>query len=726
MYRGRWTAQEGQPEVHYPHVTIAAKCLLVLSFAMTACGGSGRQDGPMIAEGQNRLALEKSPYLLQHANNPVNWYPWGEEAFAAAREQDKPIFLSIGYSTCHWCHVMEHESFENDSIAALMNELFICIKVDREERPDVDQIYMSAVQAMTRGSGGWPLSVWLTSDLKPYFGGTYFPPEDRYGRPGFPAVLTQMADVYRNRRAEVDRVSGNMVEYLQAGPQPGEGVPGDSILQRGYEQNQAGFDRTWGGFGGRPKFPRSMGLSFLMRYYLRSGEDDALHMTTLTLDKMAGGGMFDRLGGGFHRYSTDERWLVPHFEKMLYDNAILARTYLEAYQLTRVERYADVARDIFTYLLRDMQAPGGAFYSAEDADSEGEEGTFYVWSRAEIDELLGEQSDAFCDYYDVTAGGNFEGHSILWTPRPLTEVAAEHQIEGATLARQLADQRARLLEVRSRRIRPHRDEKVLAAWNGLAMGAFATGYQVLGDQAYLDAAQGIAEFLLEEMWDGKTLKARWADGEVRYDAYLDDYAFVAWGLLDLYEAGFEARYLEAAFDILDAAEKHFATADGGYYFAPETNTELLTRSQEIHDGALPSGNSVMALNLLRRAEFSGDLAYRDRALKLFQAYHDQIQANPASYSQMLCALDFAHGRPREIVIAGTRDKVTPFLKALRQEFAPSKVVLLSTPGDDDLARLAPIVRGKTGGDQGAMAYVCRDFTCKQPTSDPQEMLAQMR
>ena len=696
--------------------------------ALSGCTASDDESAAMMKTlaGKNRLAQEKSPYLLQHAGNPVDWYPWGEEAFARARTLDKPIFLSIGYSTCHWCHVMAHESFENDTVAAIMNELFVNIKLDREERPDVDQIYMRAVQALTRSGGGWPLSVFLTPDRKPFFGGTYFPPEDRYGRAGFPSVLRQVSEAYRTRQEDIVRVTDQIAAFLAEVPQAADDLPPDSLLQVSFKQNLESFDRTWGGFGGAPKFPRSMALSFLMRYYKRSDAPQALAMVTRTLDGMANGGMYDHLGGGFHRYSTDERWLVPHFEKMLYDNALLARTYLEAYQLTGRERYAAVAREIFGYLMREMRAPGGGLYSAQDADSEGEEGKFYVWSRSEVDSVLGDHAEFFCACYDVTSGGNFEGANILWTPNDLAKVAAASHLSPTEAQARLAADRARLLSVRGGRIWPHRDEKVLSAWNGLALGAFAFGYQVLGDPALLKAAGDIASFLESEMWDGRTLKARWADGEVRYDGYLDDYAFVAWGLLDLYESTFDPNQLKLAFGLMDAAEVQFAAPGGGYYFAPAGNSDLLARPQEVYDGALPSGNSIMVLNLLKRSEYTGDPAFKNRAVRVLKAYKSDVEQHPASFPQMLCALDFFYGTPREVVIVGTRPAAADLLAALRREFSPNKVVLLSVPGDGRLAGLTPLVDGKEAQAGKAMAYVCRDFTCRLPTADPHEMLALLR
>ncbi len=678
----------------------------------------------MDTEARNRLAGEKSPYLLQHRSNPVDWYPWGEEAFEAARAADKPIFLSIGYSTCHWCHVMAHESFENESTAALMNELFINIKLDREERPDVDHLYMKAVMALGDGQGGWPMSVFLTPQLVPFFGGTYFPPEDRYGRPGFPRLLERMADVYRTRKDDIERVTGGILDFLRKEPDAGAQVPGPDVLESATRQLASTFDRTWGGFGGAPKFPRSMTVSFLMRRHLAAPRSNALEMATLTLDRMAEGGLHDHLGGGFHRYSTDGRWLVPHFEKMLYDNALLARTYLEAFQLTREERYAQVARDVFAYLRRDLRDAEGAYYAAEDADSEGEEGTFYVWSKHELEAELGEDAALFCDYYQVTGGANFEGRSILWTPEPLVDVAARHKVDPGEAAGRLSKLRARLLEVRSKRPRPHRDEKILASWNGLVLGAFALGHQVLNDAVCLESAREVARYLLERMWDGKTLKARAAGGDVRFDGYLDDYAFVAWGLFDLYESTFEVHYLERAFEIMDRAEEQFATAAGGYFFAPPSNSELLARPQEVYDGALPSGAAVMALNLLKRAEYTGEARFRKRAETVMQIYQRDIETHPAGFPQWLCALDFLHGQPRQIVVAGPAATADALWPVIRSRFLPNKVVLHTVDGRDAITRVAPVAQGKSSG-TGAMVYVCRNFACQAPVDNAAALGAQL-
>jgi uncharacterized protein YyaL (SSP411 family) len=697
-----------------------------LCVSVLAACGKDQEQAPVSAKPPNRLAREKSPYLLQHKDNPVDWYPWGEEAFAAAKAADKPVFLSIGYSTCHWCHVMAHESFENDSIAAIMNDLFINIKVDREERPDVDHLYMKAVQALSDGQGGWPLSVFLTPDLLPYFGGTYFPPQDRYGRPGFPVVLRRMAEVYRLKKDDIAQVTSSVVQLLNQRAEASLAAPPESVLTLGFRQNLGAFDRTWGGFGGAPKFPRSMALSFLMRYYRAQESPEALQMVTLTLDRMAQGGMYDHLGGGFHRYSTDARWLVPHFEKMLYDNALLARTYLEAYQLTDEVRYANTAREIFAYLNRDLLDSGGAFYAAEDADSEGEEGVFYVWSRSEIESLLGPEADLFCDYYQVSDSGNFEGRNILWAPLELSTWAAKRGLNAETARSQLSSQREVLLSARSRRIRPHLDRKILCAWNGLALGAFALGYQVLGDERYLVRARAVADFILERMWDGTTLKARWADGEVRYHAYLDDYAFTCWGLFDLYEATFDVRFLKAGFTLMDAAEREFATPQGGYFFSPQDHAELLARPEEVYDGALPSGNSVMVLNLLKRAEYTGEGAFRERAVAALKAYRTEIETHPAGFPQWLCALDFLYGQPREIVVAGKVGALDPLLGVIRGEFLPNKVVLHTETGQDELAGLAPVAAGKIAEKGAPTVYVCRNFSCLRPTGNARELLEQLQ
>ncbi len=684
----------------------------------------------------NRLIHEKSPYLLQHAHNPVDWYPWGEEAFAKARAEDKPIFLSIGYSTCHWCHVMERESFENEDIAALLNSFFVPIKVDREERPDVDQVYMQAVQLMT-GQGGWPLSAFLSPEGRPFWGGTYFPPDERYGRPGFRRILLALSEAWRTRRDEVldsaEKLTGHLEEQgraLAAGA--GTGL-GPAVLERGVEQSAATFDSVYGGFGSAPKFPRSHALSFLLVSHARSGDPEVLRMVEVTLDRMARGGMFDHLGGGFHRYSTDARWLVPHFEKMLYDQALLARTYLEAYQVTGKEEYAAVAREIFTYALRDLCSPSGAFYSAEDADSEGEEGKFYVWTPDEIEGVLGkEEGGLFSAVYGVSGEGNFEhGQSILHLPRPLATVAAERGISLAELRTRLDPARAELLAARNGRVRPHLDDKILTDWNGLMIGALALGGRVLGEPAYVTAAERAAAFIDGELLrsDGRLLK-RYRDGEAAIPAYLDDYAFLAFGLLDLYAATFDPLYLERARDLGREMIRLFADENGGgLYFTASDGEALLVRTKEVYDGAVPSGNAIAALVLLRLGALTADPELERQGRAIIEAFSGVIEKSPQAFPQMLVALDFALGPSAEVVLAGDPAGRTlgEMRAALDRRFLPQVVVAMH-PGGEAGARLeavAPFLAAYDAKGGHPAAYVCRNHACELPVHEAGEMLAQL-
>ena len=692
------------------------------------------------AEHTNRLAREKSPYLLQHAHNPVDWYPWGEEAFARAKAEDKPIFLSIGYSTCHWCHVMERESFENEEIAAFLNEHFVPIKVDREERPDVDQVYMQAVTAIT-GQGGWPLSAFLTPDGRPFWGGTYFPPDDRYGRPGFPTVLARLSEMWTARRADLlqsaDRLRSHLEEQSrlprpEAGGELGEAL-GPGLLARGVEQFAASFDSALGGFGRAPKFPRSHTLSFLLAAHARGGEPEALRMVEVTLDQMARGGIHDHLGGGFHRYSTDARWLVPHFEKMLYDQALLARTYLEAYQVTGEAEYAAVARDIFAYVERDMTAPEGGFYSAEDADSEGEEGKFYVWTPEEVKAVLGPDEGAFfAGVYDVTSEGNFEGgRSILNLKRRLAAVAAEPRTEVEELESRLAADRLKLLAARRKRVRPHLDDKILTDWNGLMIGALALGARVLGEPAYREAAERAADFAWRRLRraDGRLLK-RWRAGEAAIPGYLDDYAFLAWGQLELYGATFDPEHLERARTLARDMVRLFRDAEGGgFYFAGTDAESLIVRTQEIYDGAVPSGNAIAALVLLRLGDLTADPELGRQGRETVDAFAAALAASPTAFPQLLLALDFALGPTTEVVLAG--DPGSPDLRAmlagLDRRFLPRTVVAVRPPGaaGERMVALAPFLAAHEARDGRATAYVCRNYACSLPTSDPAAMLAQL-
>jgi len=633
----------------------------------------------------NRLAHEKSPYLLQHAHNPVDWFPWGEEAFAKARKENKPIFLSIGYSTCHWCHVMERESFENADVAELMNRCFVSIKVDREERPDIDKIYMTAVQATT-GSGGWPMSVWLTPDLKPFYCGTYFPPESRYGRPGFKELLQRVHDVWESNPdgvvAQAKQVMDVLTEH-SALPAAGDTRLDDAPLKLGLDQFRLVYDSKYGGFGGAPKFPRPVVLNFLFRV---GGKDMAL----FTLRKMGEGGMFDQLGGGFHRYSVDERWLVSHFEKMLYDQAQLVCSCVDAYQITHDPFFADIARRTCDYVLRDMTAPDGGFYSAEDADSEGVEGKFYVWTRKEIEQVLGDKAESFCRAYDVDTPGNWE-HGL-------------NVLHGAGFP----EERTKLFAAREKRVRPHRDEKILTAWNGLMISAFARASQALDEPKYRAAALNAAHLILtSRIKDGKLMRTETVPGMV------EDYAFFANGLVDLYETDFDPQWLLKAIELSDTMLKLFYDPkDGGFFQTDGRDASVLVRSKEDYDGAEPSGNSMATLLLLRLAQFTDRDDYRKAAERTLTAFSPLMQRAPHVVPQMLCALDLYLSKPKQIIIAGKSDDT--MLRVIREKFLPNKIV---AHADQRLVKLMPYIKDMTPVDGKATAYVCEDFVCQLPTND---------
>ena len=658
----------------------------------------------------NSLIHEKSPYLLQHAHNPVDWRPWGEPAFEKARAEDKPIFLSVGYSTCHWCHVMERESFENEDIAELLNRYFVPIKVDREERPDVDRVYMLFVQATT-GSGGWPMSVWLTPDLRPFFGGTYFPPDSRQGHPGFRYILERLAEAWRVDHASILESSGSVLEQLRAHVRSvPAGALDTGLLDSGFYAFRRMFDTRHGGFGGAPKFPRPAVLEFLLRYHARMGNLEALEMVFATLNQMGRGGIRDRLGGGFHRYSVDDHWFVSHFEKMLYDQAQLAVSYLEAYQIAGDESYADAARDTLDYVMRDMTSPEGGFYSAEDADSVIDpahpevkgEGAYYVWTKQEIDSVLGPDAEPFDRVFGVQEGGNaheFGDKNIL-------------ALVGQAVPPAWAAMRQRLLEARSHRVRPHLDDKILTAWNGLMISAFAKGAQILADPRYLDAANRAADFVLERLYDpaDASLLRRFRDGEAAVPGFLDDYAFFVQGLLDLYQAGFDAQRIATAVRLTDTMISRFEDAGGGGFFATGAGERsLVLRLKDDYDGAEPSGNSIAILNLLRLSRITGRKDLEDTALRALGAFGGRLSAAPEAMPQMLAALEFARSKPMEIVLAGSRAEIEPFLSELRHRFLPNAVILL--------AEHAPI---KYPAAAAPTAYVCENFACRLPTADPAE------
>jgi uncharacterized protein YyaL (SSP411 family) len=669
----------------------------------------------------NHLANETSPYLLQHQNNPVDWYPWGPEALARARDENKPIFLSIGYAACHWCHVMEHESFESEAIARILNERFVAIKVDREERPDLDQIYMNVTQMMT-GRGGWPMSVFLTPSLKPFYAGTYFPPTARGGMPGFDQVLIAVDDAWKNRRDHAEDMGDQLVAELKKAEQAASSAD-VSELHRELIDNAVAhlgrsFDSTWGGFGGAPKFPHPMDLQLLLRQWRRTGKQNLLDMVTTTLDRMAAGGIYDHLGGGFARYSVDARWLVPHFEKMLYDNALLAATYAEAYQATGNADYERVARETIDYVLRDMTDPAGGFYSTEDADSEGEEGKFYVWSPDEVDEILGDEAGTiFGRVYDVSDSGNFEGHNILNLPKTLAQCAAILGMEEQTLRQLLAVSRQKLFAAREHRVHPGKDDKVLVSWNGLMIDALARAGSALGEPRYVDAAAKAADFIHAKLQraDGRLLHT-WRHGVAKLDAYLDDYACLANGLISLYESTFDASRLVEAARLTDLMLTHFADAkNGGFFYTADDHEQLIARNKEVADSSTPAASAMAATVLVRLAKLTGSDVYRDAAEKTLAGAIGFMRQAPTAMGQSLIALDFHLGPTYELVLSGNFQ--TPLsaasLAGLRRRYLPNKVLAAAVAGEAPPELLAPLLEGRAAGEEPTL-YVCEGFTCQAP------------
>ncbi|HXK59448.1 MAG TPA: thioredoxin domain-containing protein [Acidobacteriota bacterium] len=675
----------------------------------------------------NRLIHEASPYLRQHAHNPVDWYPWGEEALRAAREQDKPILLSIGYSACHWCHVMERESFENEEIAALMNDFFINIKVDREERPDLDSIYMDYVQ-MATGSGGWPLTVFLTPDQVPFFGGTYFPPKAAHGRPGFPDLLMAVARAYRERRPEiesqVEAVRANLAQTSQL--VAGEKTPDESVLDQAFQNLSRQFDNNHGGFGNAPKFPSTMALSFLLRYHRRTGSPRALEMAELSMQEMARGGLYDQLGGGFHRYSVDDTWRVPHFEKMLYDNALLARLYGDAFQLTGNAFYRQILEETLDYVAREMFHPAGGFFSAQDADSEGVEGKYYLWSRTEVEDVLGEEdSRIFCDYFDVTDFGNFEHQNILHQRRELRSFAKELGIAPDQLAERLDACRRKLFEVRRQRVAPGLDDKIVCGWNGLMLTAFAEAAFLLGNTRFLDLAVRNAEFLTSAMWQNGRLHRVWKDDKPRLNAFLEDYAFVIEGLIALSQASGDSRWLFKADELMKVQLERFSDGDDGlFYFTSNDHERLLVRQKELLDNATPSGNSVSCLNLLRLGEILDRQEYRDRAAQMLASMGPALGRFPLGLGYWLHAADFFLGPVDQIAIVGTASQRKALVEVLRNLYIPNKVLAFGS-GDDPRDQEIALLADKTAINGKAAAYVCRNYTCLRPATLPDELEAML-
>ncbi len=679
----------------------------------------------------NRLINETSPYLQQHAHNPVDWYPWGDEALNKAKEEDKPIFLSIGYSACHWCHVMERECFENEEIAALMNKYFINIKVDREERPDLDEIYMSAVQGLT-GQGGWPLSVFLTPDLKPFHGGTYFPPQDMYGRPGFPRVLQAIATHYEENRDDINQAASRLAEYVEqvTNIQPGKTEINYDLIQSSYEEMNRRFDEMRGGFGTEPKFPHSMDLSLLLRYYHRTGDENALKMVELTLEKMARGGMYDQIGGGFHRYSTDARWLIPHFEKMLYDNALLAKTYLEAYQLTQKPFYKRIAKETLDYVLREMTSPEGGFYSTQDADSEGKEGKFFIWTPDEIHGVLGdEKGKIVCRYYGVDESGNFEhGTSVLHVSEEPETVAKRFDIDVEELNQIIKEANCKLFAEREKRVKPGRDEKILTDWNGLMISTMAFAGNVLDEPRYAKAAGDACDFLFDKLMDDGRLLHTYKDGKAHTSAFLSDYSSVINGLIDTYETNRNPKRLEQAIHLNKAMiERFWDEGQGGFFVSDDSHETPVARSKSPLDNAVPSGNSIAVLSLLRLSEMTGEIDYRAKAETSLQFFSDLMKQIPAGFAQMMCALDFLLASPKEIVLtAHEQNAIDDFQKALFSRFIPDKVVLYAdSQSRDQLEAISPVAKDKKPLDGQTTAYVCQNFTCKEPVLSIDALMDQL-
>ncbi len=688
----------------------------------------------------NRLFLESSPYLLQHAHNPVNWYPWGDEAFEAATDKDLPVLLSVGYSTCHWCHVMEEESFEDEEIARYLNENYIAVKVDREERPDIDAIYMSAVQAIT-GRGGWPMTVWLTPDRKPFFGGTYFPARDgdRGAGIGFLTLLKKIKESYHAQQDLVINTSQQLTTAIQKilTPPAGDQLPGETVLNKAVDYYISQFDPVYGGVNGEPKFPSSLPVRLLFRYYRRTGRDDLLKMAKHTLHMMAAGGIYDHVGGGFHRYSTDKQWLVPHFEKMLYDNALLILDYLEGYQATGDEDFKRIIIETLRYVKREMTSPDGAFYSATDADSitpdgHPEEGFFFTWTPEELENVLGmDRAGIVKAYFSVGQVPNFEGRHILNTPKSAVEIADHLNISKEHLAAVIEDSKELLYTDRSRRRSPLRDEKILTAWNGLMISAHARAGLILGDSTYVDSAVNAAQFILKHLFIEKRLFRSYKDKTARHNAYLDDYAFFIAALLDLYEASHDMAWIEKAVELDTILERHYEDKkNGGFFMTSNDHEALIAREKPNYDGALPSGNSIAILNLLRLSEFTTKDIYRKRAEASLTSFSKTLASNPMALSEMLLGVDFFLDSPKEIIIVtpqGKKATAGPFLVEFRKRFLPNRVLIVVEEGRDLKSHetFLPLVKGKFARKDEAIVYVCEKGICNDPTSDSKVFASQI-
>lgn len=672
---------------------------------------------------QNRLSGEKSPYLLQHADNPIDWYPWGEEAFKKAKDEDKPVFLSIGYSTCHWCHVMAHESFEDSEVALYMNENYVAIKVDREERPDIDSIYMKVCQMMT-GHGGWPLTIIMTPDKIPFYAGTYFPREGRYNLPGILDVLSQVFRIYKEDKIQLADIEKSVLTALNKTVQRErkEGLSKEAV-EKAFQELGKMFDPVFGGFGTTQKFPQPQNLLFLLHYYQVTGEKKALQMVEQTLTNMIKGGIWDHIGFGFSRYTVDRRWQTPHFEKMLYDNALLLMALTTCYQITKNPLYKKISKQLISFVEREMTSKEGAFYSAIDADSEGEEGKFYVWDFVEIYQLLAEdRADIFSEVYGLSPLGNFEGKNILRLPNiSLASIAEEHHLTEKELEHQLEESRQRLFNAREKRVRPHLDDKVLTSWNSLMIAALARAGFVFEEEKNLQMAEKALTFIEGNLYEQKRLMARYRDGEVKHLAYLDDYAFLAWAYLEMYGATFELNYLRRAVKITEQMDALFwDKEEGGFYFSGQDAEEMIVREKEITEGAMPSGNSIASLVYAKLAMLTGDSSYSDHLYSLYQVFHDDIAQAPSSAPSLLQSLLLAEYRGKQVVIVGNPNaNILTLIEEMRNHYLPN-VVLLLAENSHDFAGIADFASNYTKLDDQATIYVCENFTCQLPTTSIQQ------
>lgn len=682
-------------------------------------------------EKQNRLANEKSPYLLQHAKNPVDWFPWGEEAFSKAAEKNKPVFLSIGYSTCHWCHVMEKESFEDNEIAGLMNDAFVSIKVDREERPDIDSIYMTVCQMLT-GAGGWPLTIIMTPEKKPFFAGTYFPKDNRFGRMGMKELVPGIKELWKTRRPEIN----NSVEQIYSALRKSVKIESGSeleetILDEAYKDLEKRFDSVYGGFAEAPKFPTPHNFLFLLRYFKRRNEPKALEMTEKTLNEMKKGGIYDQIGFGFHRYSTDDKWLVPHFEKMLYDQALLAEAYIETFQLTGKNFFKETAKEILEYVFRDMTSPEGAFYSAEDADSEGEEGRFYLWKLDEIKKLFSNDAELISKVFNIKEQGNwfdhmhggYNGTNILHLQNDLNGLAAELGLTAEHLIKKFNSAKEKLLQYRKQRIHAFKDDKILTDWNALMISAFAKASVAFDDPYYLTIAEKAAAFILKNLFDPKgILLHRYRDGQPALNGNIDDYAFLTAGLIDLYEASFNADYLKTALRLTKQVLNHFwDNENGGFFFTPDYASEQIVRNKEVYDGAVPSGNSVALLNLLKLGKITANPEFEEKASLLIKSFSKIIKTSPSAFTRFLTSLDFTFGESFEIIIAGKKESADAklMLKEIASHFIPNKVIMLNDRNrEEDISEVIPFLNNYMQIDNIATVFLCKDYICSLPVNRP--------